>query len=93
MKRRYTEQQLNNMCENLYCKLRGWILREGKTRCITASEIFYKVVENAPKSIKQSGAMVKNVVIMLWNIDRDYSIDSCEMAAADLNDCMIEYYN
>ena len=93
MKRQYTEQQVENMCDNLYCKLISWILREGEKRCVTASEIFYKVVDNAPKTIKQSGVMVKKVVIMLWNVDRDYSIDSCEMAAADLNDCMIEYYN
>lgn len=93
MKRQYTEQQVEDMCDNLYWKLRSWIIREGEKRCVTVSQIFDKVLDNAPKTIKQSGVMVKKVVIMLWNVDRDYTIDSCEMAAADLNDCMIEYYN
>ena len=91
--RKYTEQQVNTMCDNLFWKSRGWMLREGENKCITASQIFDKVIDNAPKAVKENGALVRNIVVRLWGVDRDYSLDSCEMASADLNDCMIEYYN
>lgn len=92
MKRNYTTEQLSSMCDNLFWKLRGWMLREGNKRCITAGEIFDKVIDHAPQTIKKSGVLVRILVVRLWAVDRDYSLESCELASADLNDCMIDYY-
>lgn len=90
---KYTEQQVNTMCDNLFWKLRGWIIREGDKRCVTISQIWDKVYDKAPKSIRESGRLMREIVVRLWNVDHDYTVDECEMASADLNDCMIEYYN
>jgi len=92
MKRNYKQDKLERMCDNLYWKLRNWVVKEGDTRCVTVSQIWDKVYDNAPKAIRESGRLMREVVVSLWNVDHDYTVDECEMASADLNDCMIEYY-
>lgn len=92
MKRTYNQDKLDKMCDNLFWRLRSWILREGDKRCVTVSQIWDKVYDNAPKTIQESGRLMRDVVVRLWNVDHDYTVDECEMASADLNDCMIECY-
>lgn len=86
-------KKMQNMCDRLFSELRSWVIKEGENTCVTVSQIWDKVYDNAPKTVRESGQLMREIVVRLWDVDHEYTVEECEMASADLNDRMIECFN
>lgn len=82
--RTFTDKE-QQMIDNLFWRLRDWMLHNTGYRCVTVSEMLDKIYKYAPKTIKRDREMFEAVAHDLWAVDSDCGILDDEMYLEDWN--------
>ncbi len=83
---------MNTIVENLYWKLRKWIMKETSYRCVTVGEVCDKVWDCSGKTIKKDVQLFMEAVEMLWRAAHDYSFYNSEIEYEDFEERVNFYF-